>query len=125
MVSGASTSTSLGMSVGQARARLKTRPRLNLGQAKRLRNNQYAFQVHSEATRSEIESLIKKTFDVKVVGVSTFNPLRNNSPVGQFRSFVPGYKQAVVTLAPGDTISLTQDIEELSKNELLPKKPAT
>ena len=75
-----------------------------------LENNQYTFEVMPKATKSQIKVAIENLFDVKVVGVSTLNPPRKKRRVGRHLGYRPSYKRAVVTLAPGETITLFPDV---------------
>ncbi|MGC8713002.1 MAG: 50S ribosomal protein L23 [Leptodesmis sp.] len=49
-------------------------------------------------------------FDVKVLGVSTINPPRKKRRVGKFMGHRALYKRAIVTLAPGDSITLFPEV---------------
>ncbi|MDX2229289.1 MAG: 50S ribosomal protein L23 [Leptolyngbyaceae cyanobacterium bins.349] len=75
-----------------------------------LENNQYTFEVAPKATKPEIKAAIETLFDVKVVGVSTLNPPRKQRRVGKFMGHRPLYKRAIVTLAPGDSITLFPEV---------------
>jgi large subunit ribosomal protein L23 len=75
-----------------------------------LENNQYTFEVAPKATKPEIKAAIEALFDVKVVGVSTLNPPRKQRRVGKFMGHRPLYKRAIVTLAPGDSITLFPEV---------------
>ncbi|ASC74315.1 50S ribosomal protein L23 [Halomicronema hongdechloris C2206] len=75
-----------------------------------LENNQYTFEVAPNATKPDIKAAIEELFDVKVVGVSTSNPPRKKRRFGRFLGYKPSYKRAMVTLAPGDTITLFPDV---------------
>lgn len=75
-----------------------------------LENNQYTFEVHPQASKPQIKSAIEELFDVKVVGVSTSNPPRKKRRMGRFIGHRAAYKRAIVTLAPGDTITLFPDV---------------
>lgn len=75
-----------------------------------LENNQYTFEVAQKATKPEIKAAIEALFDVKVVGVSTLNPPRKQRRVGKFMGHRPLYKRAIVTLAPGDSITLFPEV---------------
>lgn len=75
-----------------------------------LENNQYTFEVAPKATKPEIKAAIETLFDVKVIGVSTLNPPRKQRRVGKFMGHRPLYKRAVVTLAPGDSITLFPEV---------------
>lgn len=75
-----------------------------------LENNQYTFEVDPRATKPEIKAAIEGLFEVKVTGVSTQNPPRKKRRVGRFAGHRPQYKRAVVTLAPGSSITLFPDV---------------
>ncbi|MBF2026461.1 MAG: 50S ribosomal protein L23 [Oscillatoriales cyanobacterium C42_A2020_001] len=75
-----------------------------------LENNQYTFEVAPKATKPEIKAAIETLFDVKVVGVSTLNPPRKKRRVGKFMGHRSLYKRAIVTLAPGDSITLFPEV---------------
>ncbi|MGB8701492.1 MAG: 50S ribosomal protein L23 [Thermosynechococcaceae cyanobacterium] len=75
-----------------------------------LENNQYCFEVDPRANKPEIKAAIEALFEVKVVGISTQNPPRKKRRVGKFAGFRSQYKRAVVTLSPGDSITLFPDV---------------
>jgi large subunit ribosomal protein L23 len=75
-----------------------------------LENNQYSFEVASQATKPQIKAAVEELFDVKVVGMSTYNPPKKARRVGKFAGYRPQYKRAVVTLAPGDSITLFPEV---------------
>ena len=75
-----------------------------------LENNQYTFEVAPKATKPEIKAAIESLFDVKVTAVNTINPPRKKRRVGKFVGHRALYKRAVVTLAPGDSITLFPEV---------------
>jgi len=75
-----------------------------------LEQNQYTFEVAPKATKPQIKAAIETLFDVKVIGVSTLNPPRKQRRVGKFMGYRPLYKRAIVTLAPGDSITLFPEV---------------
>lgn len=75
-----------------------------------LEKNQYTFEVAPKATKPEIKAAIESLFDVKVTSVNTLNPPRKKRRVGKFVGHRPLYKRAVVTLAPGDSITLFPEV---------------
>lgn len=75
-----------------------------------LADNKYTFEVSQKASKPEIKAAIEMLFDVKVTGVNTSNPPRKTRRMGRFMGYKPQYKRAVVTLAPGDTITLFPDV---------------
>ncbi len=68
------------------------------------RNNQYAFKVHSSATKTDVKQAVELLFDVKVDKVRTQNrkgkSRRYRFRVGQ----TSVWKKALVTLAGDDRI---------------------
>jgi large subunit ribosomal protein L23 len=75
-----------------------------------LENNHYTFEVDLKADKPEIRAAIEYLFDVKVIGISTYNPPRKKKRVGKFAGFKPGVKRAVVKLAEGNTIPLFPEV---------------
>ncbi|MBD0343242.1 MAG: 50S ribosomal protein L23 [Coleofasciculus sp. Co-bin14] len=75
-----------------------------------LEQNKYVFEVIPKATKPEIKAAIESLFDVKVTSVNTIRPPRKKRRVGKFVGFKAQYKRAIVTLAPGDSITLFPDV---------------
>ncbi|MGD1905044.1 MAG: 50S ribosomal protein L23 [Leptolyngbyaceae cyanobacterium] len=75
-----------------------------------LENNQYTFEVMPKASKPEIKAAVESLFEVKVTGISTWNPPRKQRRMGRFAGYRPTYKRAVVTLAEGDSIPLFPDV---------------
>ena len=75
-----------------------------------LENNQYTFEVDPKAQKPEIKAAIEALFNVKVVSVNTQKPPRKTRRVGKFIGHRPLYKRAMVTLAPGDSITLFPEV---------------
>lgn len=74
--------------------------------------NQYTFRVAKDATRTKVKLALKETFkdkdlDIRKVNVLNVKPRIKASRFrrGQF-SVKSGYKKAIVTLAPGQTLDL-------------------
>lgn len=93
-----------------ALADLVRRPLITEKATMLLENNQYTFEVDPRANKPQIKEAIESLFNVTVVGVSTQNPPRKKKRVGRFAGFKPLYKRAVVTLAPGDSITLFPEV---------------
>ena len=75
--------------------------------------NQYVFEVSSDATKAMVKDAIETIFDVEVVKVNILNvPARRTRRARSRRVLVrrQGYKKAVITLAPGDTISIFEGV---------------
>lgn len=75
-----------------------------------LEDNKYTFEVSPKATKPEIKAAIENLFEVTVVRVNTTNPPRKQRRIGRFVGHRPQYKRAVVTLAPGDSITLFPEV---------------
>lgn len=75
-----------------------------------LEENKYTFEVVAKATKPEIKAAVEDLFDVTVVQVNTLKPPRKERRVGRFAGFRSQYKRAVVTLAPGDSITLFPEV---------------
>ncbi len=67
-------------------------------------HNQYPFEVHMDANKSQIKSAAEKIFNVHVKSVKTM--VRRGKPrrVRWHRGVTRSWKRAVITLAPGETI---------------------
>jgi large subunit ribosomal protein L23 len=75
-----------------------------------LENNQYTFEVDAKATKPQIRAAVELMFDVKVAAVNTLKPPRKTRRVGKFMGHRPLYKRAIVTLAPGNSITLFPEL---------------
>lgn len=76
--------------------------------------HQYVFEVSSDATRSLVKDAVEKIFDVQVVRVNVMNVPAKQSRRSRSRRLIvrrPGYKKAIVTLAPEDRISMFEGVE--------------
>ena len=69
---------------------------------------QYLFEVHKEANKIQIRAAVEEIFSVLVTKVNTMNvrgkPRRRGGRFGAGRT--RSWKKAMVTLAPGQSISL-------------------
>ena len=68
--------------------------------------NQYTFQVHPRANKIEIRKAVEMAFGVRVTKVRTMVVRRDAKRVGMFRGRTAGWKKAIVTVHPNDTIDL-------------------
>jgi large subunit ribosomal protein L23 len=73
-------------------------------------HNKYAFQVHVNATKSEIRKAVEQLFDVKVVSVTTLNMLGKNKRLGRFIGRRSSWKKAIVGVAKGQTIDIYEAV---------------
>lgn len=67
---------------------------------------EYVFQVHPEATKTQIRSAIEQLFAVKVTGVWTSNQRGKTKRMGTNVGRRPNWKKAIVKLREGDTIEI-------------------
>jgi large subunit ribosomal protein L23 len=74
--------------------------------------NQYVFEVDRKATKAQIKEAVQKLFDVEVLRVNVTNAPAKKSRRRNRRLLVrrPGYKKAIVTLKPGDTIDVFEGV---------------
>ena len=70
--------------------------------------NQFVFEVDRKATKAQIKEAVETLFNVTVLRVNVTNAPAKRSRRRNRRLLVrrPGYKKAIVTLKPGDTIEL-------------------
>ncbi len=69
-------------------------------------DQQYAFEVHQEATKIQVKTAVEKLFGVHVTAVRTSIARGKNKRVGRSMGRRPNWKKAIVTLKEGETISL-------------------
>ncbi len=75
--------------------------------------NQYVFEVAKDATKNMVKDAIETLFDVTVLKVNIINvPAKRSRRARSRRVLVRrgGYKKAIVTLAPGDTIEAFEGV---------------
>ncbi|MEK7134867.1 MAG: 50S ribosomal protein L23 [Patescibacteria group bacterium] len=68
--------------------------------------NQYVFKVSPTTNKIMIANEVKKNYNVKVTKVNIVNIPKKARRVGRIQGFRAGYKKAIVTLAPGQTIEI-------------------
>lgn len=77
--------------------------------------NKYAFEVHSDASRTQVKEAVEKAFDVQVLKVNIINVAPKVSRRGRSRRMAirkSAYKKAVVTLRPEDRIPVFEGVEQ-------------
>jgi large subunit ribosomal protein L23 len=80
------------------------------GTALREAANQYQFEVAPRANKIEIKKAVQKIFNVKVREVRTMTMPGKAKRMGRYQGHRPDWKRAVVTLEPGQTISLFEEV---------------
>jgi large subunit ribosomal protein L23 len=76
--------------------------------------HQYVFEVARDATKVLVKDAVETLFDVDVLRVNVINvPAKRTRRARsrQVRVRRSGYKKAIVTLAPGDTISVFEGVK--------------
>jgi len=76
--------------------------------------NQYTFEVMDAATKAQIKEAVQTLFDVTVLRVNVLRvPARRSRRARSRRVLVrrSGYKKAVVTLAPGQSIDVFEGVK--------------
>ena len=73
-------------------------------------NGRYAFEVSPGATKHQIQRAVMDAFDVKVIKVNTMNVRGKRKRFGPRVSAKRSWKKALVTLAPGDTITIFEGV---------------
>jgi large subunit ribosomal protein L23 len=81
-----------------------------------MEKGQYSFRVATAANKIQIKQAVEQTFNVKVKAVNTLNvkPKAKSRMAsrrgGRIEGHEPGWKKAIVTLAPGDHIDLFEQV---------------
>ena len=76
--------------------------------------NQYVFEVASFATREQVKTAIETAFDVNVERVNIINlpaKAHRNSRTRRLALRSNGYKKAIVTLKPGESIPVFEGVD--------------
>jgi large subunit ribosomal protein L23 len=76
--------------------------------------HQYVFEVDSKATKSMVKDAVETIFDVSVLRVNIMNmPAKRTRRLRNRRMAVrrSGFKKAIVTLAPDDSIDVFEGVK--------------
>jgi large subunit ribosomal protein L23 len=68
--------------------------------------DQYTFKVHPTAHKTQVRQAVEALFGVKVLEVHMLKVRPKPKRRGLSKGVRPGYKKAIITLRPGDTIEL-------------------
>ncbi|HTZ04563.1 MAG TPA: 50S ribosomal protein L23 [Gaiellaceae bacterium] len=68
--------------------------------------HRYTFRVHQDAHKTQVRQAVEQLFDVKVVRVNIIKVQPKPKRRGMTKGIRPGWKKAVVTLDPKDTIEI-------------------
>ena len=75
--------------------------------------HQYVFEVANNATRSQVKDAVETIFKVKVLRVNVMNMPAKQGRKSRSRRLVvtrPGFKKAIVTLSPEDSLSMCEGV---------------
>ena len=72
--------------------------------------NRYVFEVHPNANKIQIMQAIKEMFKVDATEVRTMNFKGKVKRLGRFEGRRPSWKKAMVTLKPGQTIDIFDEV---------------
>ena len=70
----------------------------------------YEFEVADDANKFQIKVAVEEAFDVKVRGVNVMKVKGKRKRFGPKESVKRSWKKAVVTLAPGETITIFEGV---------------
>ena len=73
-------------------------------------HNKIVFRVKKNASKDIIKKSIEKIFKVNVIKVNTINLKGTTKMVRNKKTFVSGYKKAIITLKKGQSIDLATGI---------------
>jgi large subunit ribosomal protein L23 len=76
--------------------------------------NQYTFEVANDATKTMVKDAVEQLLDVKVLGVNIINTAAKRGRRAKSRRLTvrrAGYKKAVITLAPGETLEMFEGVK--------------
>jgi large subunit ribosomal protein L23 len=84
------------------------RPVVSEKSYEQIQSNQYTFQVHKDAHKTQIRQAVEELFEVKVERVNVLKVQSKPKRRGNIKGTKPGWKKAVVQLRKGDTIEIFQ-----------------
>jgi len=73
-------------------------------------HNKIVFKVQKNASKNSIKKSIEKIFKVDVVKINTINLKGSIKMVKNRKTFIPGYKKAIITLKEGQNIDLAAGV---------------
>ncbi len=70
----------------------------------------YVFEVATGSTKHQIRLAVQDAFDVTVIKVNTMNMRGKSKRYGPRATLQKSWKKAIVTLSPGDTITIFEGV---------------
>ena len=74
-------------------------------------NNQYTFQVHKDAHKTQVRQAVEQLFDVKVARVNIVKVQPKPKRRGLIKGIRPGWKKAIVQVREGETIPIFEGLD--------------
>ena len=71
-----------------------------------IEQNKYSFKVHQDAHKTQVRQAVEEVFGVTVVRVNIVKVQSKPKRRGMIRGQRPGWKKAIVQLAPGESIEI-------------------
>ena len=75
------------------------------------KNEQVAFRVTQDATKTEVKAAVEMLFKVKVESVQILNQKGKEKRFGRFNGRRSNVRKAYVSLAPGQEINFAQEVK--------------
>jgi large subunit ribosomal protein L23 len=76
-----------------------------------MQEGRYTFEVASDANKIQIKEAVEAAFGVTVLAVNTMNVhAKKRRERTRIRGWRPGWKKAIVTLAPGQRIEIFESV---------------
>ena len=72
--------------------------------------NKIVFKDHKNASKNSIKKSIEKIFKVNVVKINTINLKGATKMIRNKKTFISGYKKAIITLKKGQSIDLATGV---------------
>ena len=72
--------------------------------------NKIVFKVHKHASKNSIKKSIEKIFKVNVIKINTINLKGSSKMIRNKKTFISGYKKAIITLKKGQSIDLSTGV---------------
>jgi large subunit ribosomal protein L23 len=82
------------------------RPVVSEKSYEQIQSNQYTFQVHKDAHKTQIRQAVEELFEVKVERVNVVKVQPKPKRRGNIKGTRPGWKKAIVQLRKGDSIEI-------------------
>ncbi len=82
------------------------RPVVSEKSYEQITSNQYTFQVHKDAHKTQIRQAVEQLFEVTVERVNIVKVQAKPKRRGMIRGTKPGWKKAIVQLKQGDSIEI-------------------